>query len=544
MTSGTVLPGPGGGTPTADGAEGEQDAADRGTAATAVSAPPRALPAQHQAPLLEAVRREARTALARMHGPGHQGGARASGDVTALLGSAALTADVGMETSQLDRARRAAEALAAQAWGAGTAWLLGNGATGGNLAWLTGTLRDGDEVIVGRDAHLSVLTGLALSGARPVWVVPRLHPRHGLPLGIAVADVERALDRHPRARAVLVTTPGYAATCADVTGIVALARARGVLSFVDQAWGAHLAFHPRLPPDAIAVGADGAVVSLHKSGTALSSGAVLLASARVGEDIRTRVTTAVRMTQTSSPLLPLLASVDAARRDLAVGGVEAVEGALERARWLAGRVRGIPGLRVIGADELGLGEHLVDPLRLVVDVTRLGLTGWEVETALRHLGAPPQGADDRKLYFTAGAVEGRPARTGRGPEPLWPGGVLTARALEQVARRALDHEVAPRRRQRRSARGATIWQTALAPGEQALTPREAGRAPAVAVPLRAAAGRVAAEPVVPYPPGVPVLMPGEVITTAVVESLRTVLATGGHVRGWDPGPAAIRVVDV
>jgi arginine/lysine/ornithine decarboxylase len=127
---------------------------------------------------------------------------------------------------------------------------------------------------------------------------------------------------------------------------------------------------------------------------------------------------------------------------------------------------------------------------------------------------------------------------------LWPGGVLTARALEQVARRALDHDLAPRRRRRRSSRSAAVWASALTPGEQALTPREAGRAPAVAVPLRAASGRVAAEPLVSYPPGLPVLVPGEVIGSSLVEVLQAILAAGGYVRGWDPGPATVRVVDI
>ncbi len=501
--------------------------------------------AQAHTPLLEAVRRESRSLLVRMGGSGHHGGARAGADLSALLGPAVLSADVRLDSPRLGRALREAEALAARAWGGAAAWLLDAGATGGNLAWLEGTLGDGEEVVVGRDAHVSVLSGLVSSGARPVWVSPRVHPRHGLPLGVAAVDVAAALDAHPGVRQVVLTSPGYATTCAPVGEVVAAARARGVHTYVDQSWGAHLAFHPDLPEDALAAGAAAAVVALDRSATALSSGAVLLLGQAATQDQRVRVDAAVRRARTSSPLLPLLASVDAARRDLALGGAEALGDALERARWLTTRLRAVPGLRVLGADELGLDPRRVDALRIVLDVGRLGLTGWEVETALRRMGTPPQGADDRRVYLSPGGVRGMGSPPLPRPGQPWPGGVLMVRALERVARRALDHEYARRRRLRRGSQAAGVWVPALMAGEQVLTPRQAVRAPAAAVALRLAVGRVAAEPVVPYPPGVPVLVPGEVIAQSVVDALRGVLATGGYVGGCaDPTVATLRVVEL
>lgn len=495
---------------------------------------------QDRAPLLEAVRRESRSSLARLHCPGHQGGSRASDDLTALIGPSALAADVWLETGRHDRIRREAEDLAARAWGARRAWMIGNGSTGGNLAWLLGTLKEGEEVLVGRDAHVSVLAGLVLCGARPVWVPPRVHPVLGLPLGVDAADVHDALRARPRARHLLVTSPGYASTCADLPEILAVARRAGAETYVDQAWGAHLAFHHRLPADALACGAGGAVVSLHKTGSALSSGALLLAGHGLSDEHLDRVDNTVRMTQTTSPLMPLLASVDAARRDLAVGGARAVEHAVERAGRLARRLARVRGVAVLTPADLGLPAERVDPLKLVVDVSGLGVSGWTVETSLRRTGVPPEGADASRIYLvlpsTSRGVDGRIT------DQVMADALVAG--LERVARQT------GRMRGRHDAllrpdRGlpADAWRAAVVPDRQELTPRQAHRAPSRAVPLHAAVGEVTAEPVVPYPPGLPVLLPGEIVGEAAVEVLDAVRGAGGHLHGCaDPTLRTLRVV--
>ncbi|MEZ5116359.1 MAG: hypothetical protein R2737_08825 [Candidatus Nanopelagicales bacterium] len=478
---------------------------------------------QTRAPLLDAVTREARAARHRWHCPGHQGGSRSSAAMADLLGGdapggGALAADVWLDTTTYDRSRRSAEGLAAEAWRAQRAWLLGNGSSAGNLAWLLGLLGPGDEVVVARDAHISVLAGLAFCGARPVWVVPEIHPRLGLPLGVTAPAVTAALRGNPRARHVVLTSPGYASTGPDLVPVIAAARAAGAdRVYVDQAWGPHLAFHPGLPPAALDAGADGCVVSVHKTATALSSGAILLAAARAGDEVAARLEVAVRLTQTTSPLMPLMASVDAARRDLATGGADAVARAVEQAARLRHRLRRIPGVRALDADALGLPAHRVDPLKVVVDVRGTGLTGWQVDRRLRRYGAPAEGADRDRVYLVVPAV---PAEASADSEDALVGAL--ARATGQDGRGRLRS---------RPAGADPSWAAALSPGAQVLTPAEARRRAVVTVSRERAVGRVAAEPVVPYPPGVPVIVPGERIEASTVDVVASLLASGGHVHG-------------
>ena len=489
--------------------------------ATVTATVTRTAPGQEGTPVLDALRDAAARARVRVHCPGHKGGTAAGADLVEAVGPALLAADVWLETGSYDRVRREAERLAAQAWGADRAWLLGNGSTAGNLAWCLATLADGDEVVVARDAHTSILTGLVLSGARPVWVPPRLEPGSGLPLGIEPAAVDAALALHPSARHVVLSSPGYSGTCTDVAAVVDVARQHAAGVYVDQAWGALLGFHPDLPPAALAAGADAAVVSLHKLGTALSSGALLLAGPGAQSE---RIEAAVRATQTTSPLLPLLASVDAARRDLAVAGHGRVEAALTAARGLAARLRAVPGLAVTGSELAGGSAVAVrDPLKLVVDVSGLGRTGWAVEEELRARGVVPEGADARRVFGVIGALEPDPGRTA--------GELL--RALRRVA------AAGPARRPRAAL---PAWFPPLTT-EPELTPRQAHQARSVPVPLAAAAGRVAAERAVPYPPGVPVLLPGETVGADTVELLAAIRAAGGHVHGCaDPSGRTLRVV--
>ncbi|MDQ1287775.1 MAG: hypothetical protein QG622_1340 [Actinomycetota bacterium] len=497
---------------------------------------------QRETPLLTGVR-EAAHLPARLHTPGHEGGAWSAPDVENVVGRAFLEHDIWIPTGELSRALTAAEDLAAEAWGAKRAWLIGNGSTAGTLAWLLATSSEGQEVVVGRDAHTSVMAGLILSGARPVWVPPRICPDHEISLGVEVSDVDRVLARTPSACQVVATSPGYASICVETDLVCEVARRSGVLAYVDQAWGPHLAFHPDLPTDALAAGADGAVVSLHKTGTALSSGALLLAGNGLSRERIARLDTAVRMTQTTSPLLPLLASVDAARRDLVVRGKESLEVAVREADALAGRLRRIGGLRVLEAEDVGLPFHRKDPLKIVVDVSGLGLTGWQVGEELRHLGVAVEGADDRRIYLVRGAcVDGT-------------GGAARLRHSEDDAVRAFS-ALAARLRPvtgsfpvsvpgdaRQTLRTPGAWQVLAECPDQVLTPRQAFQAQTVAVPLAQAIGRVVAEPVVPYPPGVPVLLPGEVVGGVQAEFLREVLAGGGHLHGCaDPGLTTLRVV--
>ncbi len=483
--------------------------------------PPRRLD-QRAAPLVEAVRHYAAAGTVPFSTPGHKRGAGAAPDLVELLGAQVLSHDVWLNTGDHHRALQSAEALAADAWGAQRSFFLVNGSTSGNLALLLAAVRPGDEVIVARDIHRSILTALVLTGARPVFVAPRLHPRLHLGLGLAPADVAAALDAHPAAQLVVLTSPTYWGVASDVAGIAAVAHARGIPLYVDEAWGPHFPFHPALPVPALAAGADAAVTSAHKLLGCLSQGALLhVTGPRIDHE---RVAAAVRSVGTTSPSLPILASLDASRRQMALHGTAMLDRTIALADEARRRLRAVPGLRVIDGE--ALGDAALDPTRLVVDVAGLGLSGCAVERELRERHAvAPEMSDLVGLVFLI-TIGDTPASIDR-----------LVRALRTIATEPRPRATKGLDAVLRSA-GA-----AIAPGRQALTPREAHFARTRSVPLCEAAGEVAAEPVIPYPPGVPVLLPGEVVSAEKVAYLRLAAAHGVHIQGAvDPTLATVRVV--
>jgi arginine/lysine/ornithine decarboxylase len=498
--------------------QGAPDLHPSGPPAPAPGAHPHHLD-QRRAPLVEAIERYRRRSTVSFHCPAHRGGRAADQVLRGLVGHEMLAADVWFEPGELHRVRRAAEDLAASLWGADRAFFLGNGSSSGNQALLLGTLRPGDEVVVARDAHISTLTALVLTGARPVWVTPDVHPDAGVPLGVRPEALAATLAAHPQARLVVVVSPSYAGACSDLRALADVAHAAGVPLAVDEAWGAHLPFHPWLPTDALGAGADAVVTSTHKLAGSLSQSALLLVRGeRLDVD---SVAAAVRMTATTSPLLPLLASIDSCRRRLALEGHALLDRALVRAGLLRERLAGIAGVSVVDGERLGVAPSALDPLKVVLDVTGLGRTGVEVDRLLRdRYDVAVEGADLQHVYLVVSAGD-----RDTGLDAL-------ARGLDGLRLRgapAVSPPVSP---------GAV-----LAPRPRAVSPRLAWFARSETVPLFAAVGRVAAELATPYPPGVPVLVPGEVIDAEQVDYLEAVLAAGGHVHGTaDPTLTTLRVL--
>jgi arginine/lysine/ornithine decarboxylase len=476
----------------------------------------------HRAPLVEVLERYQAAGTVPFSCPGHKLGHGADPALVGLLGPELFAADVWLGTATHDRTLRDAEALAADAWGADRCLFLGNGSSSGNHAFLLATLEPGDEVVVARDLHKSLLAALILTGARPVYVAPRLHPELGVGVGVHPDDVAAALQAHPPARLVALTSPSYFGVATDLEAVTRVAHARRVAVYVDQAWGPHFGFHPQLPPSAMAAGADGATTSTHKMLSSLSQSSILnLRGGRVAAD---RVAAAVKLTQTTSPLLPLLASIDACRRQLVLDGEALLGRAVELAAGARSRLGMLPGLQVLDAGRLGLGPRQLDPTKLVVDVAGLGLTGLAAERVLRQrLAVAPEGSDLSSVILAVTIGD-----TVASVEQLVGGfTALCAQRVPAAAPRPLPRS----------------WGAVLAPGGQAMTPREAYFAAARAVPLAEAAGQVAAELVTPYPPGMPVLAPGEVIASDKLAYLAEGRAHGMYVRGpADPSLATLRVV--
>lgn len=454
---------------------------------------------------------------------GHKLGAAVDGELLDLLGPDLFASNTWITGDAFHHALHESEVLAADAWGADRSFYLVEGSSGGNHSLMLGWLRPGDKVIISRDVHWSLMVALIITGAQPIYVAPRLDPAFDIGLGMDVDDVKAALQQHPDAKLVVVVSPSFCGIASDLTAIAEAAHRFGVPLYVDEAWGPHFHFHPRLPESAMTSGADAAVASVHKILPAVSQGSVL----HLRGDLlnRERIATAVTMMQTTSPLLPILATMDSARKRMALHGTEAWERVIALAEQAKREIGAIPGMYVIDAARLGLPPQRADITKLVVDVHELGITGFEVERRLNdEFAIAIELSDHRGIIanFNLGDSE-------QSVE-------LLVSALRAIAATANPSGV--RELDRRSS-GAAVAVT-----EVTMTPRDAYFAPSREVPLELAAGETAAELVTPYPPGIPVLAPGDLITPEKIAYLQ---ATADQGRGnyGDRGavPTLIKIVD-
>ena len=445
--------------------------------------------------------------------PGH----KLRTDLTGTVGAGDIPLYAGLAPiKQADALLAGAEQRAAGLWGADWCRFSVAGSTHGNQALALAVGRPGDEVIVSRTLHRSLLLGLVLAGLRPVWVRPEVDPATGLPGAVPVAAVLTALTAHPGVRAVFLGDPSYVGTVSDLAGHAEAAHQAGVPLIVDAAWAAHLGFHEGFPPHALAAGADAMVTSAHKALPAWSQGALVLARAgqpgRAGLD-RARLERAFDATHTTSPAGTILASIDAARELLARDGHGLCGRLLDVVAGARAELAAVPGLAVLD----GPG---VEPGKLVVLLAGTGAHGHAVEADLIAAGMPVEMADRDTIVPIVTLADG--------PRPM---ARFTGTLIAAVER----HRSRPR-----PPMAGLAW--ALDP-DVVLAPREAFFAPHETVPAEAAAGRVSAELVAPYPPGVPVLAPGERVTAGIVAALRAVLADGGRVAyAADPTLATLQVV--
>ena len=464
------------------------------------------------APLLDAWLRFTSQAeaglLTPMSVPGHKQRHDLVGTVVA--GDAPLYGGLG-PIKRADTLLADAEGRAARLWGADWCRFSVAGSTHGNQALTLAAGKPGDDAVVTRTLHRSLLLGLVLAGLRPVWVRPEVDPASGLPGAVAAETVRAALAAHPGACGVFLGDPSYVGTTGDLAGHAAAAHEAGVPLIVDAAWAAHLGFHPDLPPHALAAGADAMVTSAHKALPAYTQGAMVFA--RTGRLDPARLDRAFEATHTTSPTGSILASIDAARALLARDGKELCARLLSCVAAARQRLREVPGLGVLD----GPG---VEPAKLVVLLAGTGAHGHAVEADLIEAGMPVELADrDTVIPIVTLADD---ADTG---------GAFTELLIASVER----HRGRPR-----IPVAAAAW--TVVP-ETVLAPREAFFAVNETVTAARAVGRVSAELIAPYPPGVPVLAPGELITAEALDALREVLADGGRIAyAADPTLATVQVI--
>jgi arginine decarboxylase len=446
--------------------------------------------------------------LSTMTTPGHKQRQDLVGAVVA--GDAPLYGAVDT-IKHADQLRALAEGRAADLWGAGWCRFSVAGSTHGNQTLCLAIGRPGQKVIITRTLHRSLLLGLVLAGLHPVWVRPSIDPASGLPGAVPVQAVADALAANPDACGVILGDPSYVGTTGDVAGHARVAHEAGVPLVVDAAWAAHFGFHPELPPHPLAAGADAMVTSAHKALPAITQGALVLA--KTDRLDPARLERAFDATHTTSPAGSIMASIDAARALLARDGERLCGRLLRGIAAARKRLREVPGLDVLD----GPG---VEPGKLVVLLAGTGAHGGLVEKDLIEAGMAPEMGDKDTIVpiVTIADDEQR---------------IL---AFTEVLIASIERHRGPARRPAAAASWTVDPETVLAP-------REAFFASNETVPAAAAVGRVSAELVAPYPPGIPVLAPGELITAGALAALQQAAADGSRIAyANDPTLATFQVV--
>ena len=414
---------------------------------------------------------------------------------------------LGIENRRVSTPRLAtAERLAGELWGADWCGFSVQGSTHGNEAICLSLGKPGDKVIAARTIHKSLFFGLVLAGLVPVWIRPDIDERTGLTAGMPVERVAAALKAHPDAKAVMLVEPSYVGGVSDVAAHAELAHAHGIPLTVDAAWGAHLGFHPDLPPHAISCGADAVVTSIHKQVTGFTQSSMVLAQAeRIDLE---RLEAAFEGLHTTSPSGAIFASIDLTRDLLAERGTELLGQAISLANGARERFRQVPGLEVVGADiaERSPGLLMHDPTKIVLTLAGTGAEGQLVADELEEHGLQLEFAD-RDTFSP----------------------VITMADTEQTVDfmvTEIVNAIEEHRGQPRALIPITAW--TLEP-DPVMTPRDAFFADHERVPAERAAGRIAAETAAPYPPGVPALAPGERINADVLAALQAEAASGTRI---------------
>lgn len=466
---------------------------------------------QTRAPLLEALKVHRANRVVPFDVPGHKQG-RGNPELTAFLGRACLEADVNSQ-KPLDNlchpvsVIREAEQLAAQAFGAAHAFFMVGGTTSAVQSMILSVVGRGDEIILPRNVHRSVISALVLCGAAPVYVNPQTDKRLGISLGMSPEDVRAAINAHPGAKAVLVNNPTYYGICSDLREITRLAHERGIKVLADEAHGTHFYFGEGMPVSAMAAGADMAAISMHKSGGSLTQSSLLVIGPSVSEG---HVRQIINLTQTTSGSYLLMSSLDISRKNLATRGRDIFSRVSGLAQYARDEINDI-GDYYAYARELVNGGSIYDfdPTKLSVHTLDIGLAGIEVYDILR---------DDYDIQAEFGDVANILAYISVGDR-------------ERDIERLVSALAEIRRLYKRDKAG--MMEMEYISPQVVATPQEAFYAQKTSLPIEQSAGHICAESVMCYPPGIPILAPGERITAEIIRYIRYMKEKGGSLTGLE-----------
>jgi len=464
-------------------------------------------------PILKSLKEYKDTQSIPFHMPGHK-----RGKILHKLGLEYLLEDIiEMDTTEVpgvdnlhspEGAIMEAQNLAAKAFGADHTFFLINGTTSGIYAMILAATNPGDKILIPRNAHRSAVSGAILGKLQPVYMMPEIDPYMEIPMGITASAVEKALEQHPDAKAVLITNPTYYGVCSDIEAIARIVHGKGKLLLVDEAHGSHFYFHEQLPVSAMEAGADMAAQSTHKTLTSMTGSSMLhVKEGRVDLD---KLKFFLQLVQTTSPSHVMLASLDTARYIMEKHGHMLLENCIKYSNKVRNEINNKSSFYCLANDKIGsYGVHEIDPTRITICLKKGGISGVKGEELLRskyniqmemsdahNVVAITSVADDEESYMNL---------------------LMAVLDMEQYC----NNEES------------TLYRAEFPhslPVSQ-MTPHEAVYSQVEYIDIEKSPGRISAEMAVPYPPGIPVLMPGEYIEKDVIDYLRQCVDLGIKVSG-------------
>ncbi|MBO7425180.1 MAG: aminotransferase class I/II-fold pyridoxal phosphate-dependent enzyme [Clostridiales bacterium] len=464
---------------------------------------------QKKAPLYRALQEFRRQRVVPFDVPGHKRG-RGNKELVDFLGLQCVEIDVN-SMKALDNlchpvsVIKEAEELAADAFGAKHAFMMVGGTTSAVQSMVLTACKRGEKIIMPRNVHKSAINALILCGAIPVYIDPKVDTKLGIPLGMETADVKRAIEENPDAKAIMINNPSYYGICSDLKAIVDLAHKNNMLALVDEAHGTHLYFGEGLPLNAMAAGADMAAVSMHKSGGSLTQSSMLLIGEGINEGY---VSNIVNLTQTTSASYLLLGSLDISRRNLALKGKQSFAKVCELADYAREEINEIEGYYAFGAELINKSSvYDFDVTKLVINTRGIGLTGIEVYDLLREEYDIQMEFGDLSNVLAYISIGDRLQEIER-----------LAGALNDIARLYSKPT------------GDFFCAEYVTPIVKA-TPQEAFYAETEKLPIDQTIGRICAESVMCYPPGIPILAPGEMITKDILDYINLAKEKGCSMQG-------------
>ncbi len=466
----------------------------------------------YKAPIFETLIKYANKNVTSFHTPGHKSGRGVLPELKGYTGEKFFSLDVttfpsvdSLHTPQ--RCIRKAQKLMADLYGVKESFFLINGSTVGNEAMFLSACSPGDSVILSRNIHKSVISAIILSGVWPIWIQPEVDQNLDIIFDNFPEKIENALINFPEAKAVFVTTPTYNGIVCDIKKISKMVHSHKKLLLVDEAWGAHLRFNDKLPPSAVDADADMVVHSIHKTLSAFSQGSVLHLDSDVVDSAR--VAKVVSLLQSTSPFYPILASLDLARKQMALNGERIWDRILYLSRWARNKLKRLRRLRLLENKDLSK-EYYLDITKITVNVTKTGIPGYEIANILNKKYSIQVDCSD---LFNIIAILG----VGSNKEDL----KKLVDSLEDIDIKYRANKM----------RFDTLALPSLST-EMVVSPRDALLGKRFKeVSLKDSIGHISAETLTPYPPGIPILIPGERISEEIVEYLEKLNLYGIEISG-------------